>query len=253
MQHIVQLAKEIVAEGAANRAHLPSFEALMAALNEELANLDARDFLPSARFEFVYLRKMLLNAHMIYTGTQIATPLARLLKLLEQYGGEGSRSITRTFPFVHDEALRTIVERDYRELASILFPSGAWKTVVIMAGSILEAVLYDALTVDAATVRAAEQAVRAPKRRDKRVKPIASNEWTLADFIKVAADINLLPKEREETIDQTLREYRNFVHPKREIRAAHSCSEAEALMAKGALDGVLNHFGMHLTVAAPNS
>jgi hypothetical protein len=65
-----------------------------------------------------------------------------------------------------------------------------------MAGSILEAVLYDALTVDVATVQAAEQAVRAPKRRDKTVKPIASNEWSLADFIKVAVDINLLPRKR---------------------------------------------------------
>jgi hypothetical protein len=48
--------------------------------------------------------------------------------------------------------------------------------------------------------------------------------------------------ERARTIDQVLRDYRNFVHPKKEIRAEHACSEAEALLAKGALDGVCNYF-----------
>ena len=34
--------------------------------------------------------------------------------------------------------------------------------------------------------------------------------------------------------------HRNFVHPKKEIRAQHQCAEAEAMMAMGALEGVCN-------------
>jgi hypothetical protein len=37
-----------------------------------------------------------------------------------------------------------------------------------------------------------------------------------------------------------LRDYRNFVHPKKELRAQHPCTEAEALMSVGALEGVCN-------------
>jgi len=39
-----------------------------------------------------------------------------------------------------------------------------------------------------------------------------------------------------------LRDYRNFIHPKKEIRTGYPCTEAEAFMAKGALDAVCNHF-----------
>jgi hypothetical protein len=52
-----------------------------------------------------------------------------------------------------------------------------------------------------------------------------------------------LPEERGDTIDQVLRDYRNFVHPRKELKAAHQCTEAEAYVARGALDGVCNHLG----------
>ncbi len=61
------------------------------------------------------------------------------------------------------------------------------------------------------------------------------------DLIKVAADLNLIPKERAVAIDQVVRDYRNFVHPRKEIKAKHPCVEAEAMLAKGALDAVCNH------------
>jgi hypothetical protein len=74
------------------------------------------------------------------------------------------------------------------------------------------------------------------------VKNLTGGDWTLHDMIEVAADIGLIPNDRSKTFDQVLRDYRNFVHPKKEVRAGHPCTEAEAMMAKGALDGVCNHF-----------
>ena len=56
----------------------------------------------------------------------------------------------------------------------------------------------------------------------------------------VAAAIGILKKEREPAIDQILRKYRNFIHPLAEIRGGIPCTEAEALLAKGALDSVCN-------------
>ncbi|TOG58122.1 hypothetical protein CGI99_22890 [Vibrio parahaemolyticus] len=60
-------------------------------------------------------------------------------------------------------------------------------------------------------------------------------------MIEVAVDIGLLPVQRAASIDQVLRDYRNFVHPQKELRSQHPCTEAEAFMAKGCLDGIYNH------------
>jgi hypothetical protein len=114
-----------------------------------------------------------------------------------------------------------------------------------MAGSILEAILHDLLTSTPARISEAMTSSEAPRKRGGAVKDITEDtmedQWPLADLIDVAVDLGLLPKERADTIDQVLREYRNFVHPRREIRAAYACGEAEALVAKGVLDGVCNH------------
>jgi hypothetical protein len=166
----------------------------------------------------------------------------RVVAVLNSYSGQGAQALPRSFAFVHNADLRAIVERDYAELSHVLFPEGAWKSVVIMAGSILEAILYDLLVQDAPRAMASPEA---PKKKGGLVKDITQNtaadEWKLTDLIEVAVDLAFLPKERADTIDQVLRDYRNFVHPRKELKAAHPCTEAEALLAKGALDGVYNH------------
>ena len=63
-------------------------------------------------------------------------------------------------------------------------------------------------------------------------------DWRLENLIKVAADIGVLPEKRATTFDQVLRDYRNFVHPKKEIRSGHPCQEGEAQLAIGGLNAV---------------
>jgi hypothetical protein len=58
-----------------------------------------------------------------------------------------------------------------------------------------------------------------------------------------------MPQARAASIDQVLRDYRNFVHPRKELKAAHHCTEAEATLAKGALDVVCNHLEAALAAA----
>ncbi len=97
------------------------------------------------------------------------------------------------------------MERDYRELSLLVFSAGGWKELhVILAGSILEALLYDALTCDPATTAKANAARRAPKYKGK-VKPIESGDWRLAELIDVASELQILPTERAKTIDQVTR------------------------------------------------
>jgi hypothetical protein len=168
------------------------------------------------------------------------------------YGGEGSHVEKRTFGWVKDKALRTIVERDYKELMLKVYPSGAWKMSVVAAGSILEAILYDLLTRSPKRIRDVQAASSAPKKRGptgptgpKVPRDIKKNagedKWDLINLIEVATELKLLPEDRGKAIDQTLRDWRNFVHPHKEMKAEYSISDAEAETAIGNLKCVCNH------------
>ena len=139
------------------------------ALADELARLDPRDFLPQGRHEFVkILVSVRFNASLSgYTKAffhQYELLAKRISAVLDLYGGEGSKAVTRNFSFIIEPALRNIVERDYKELSLILFPSGAWKSTVILAGSILEAILFDQLS-QPLYLKKAESSPKAPKHK----------------------------------------------------------------------------------------
>jgi hypothetical protein len=223
-----------------------------ATLVAELQRIDPRDFLPEARHEFLIARLDLDLWRKQWgegdTGSfvnqffqdqksrpEIRDLLARVITVLHKYGGEGWRAETRKFAFVKDNGLREIIQRDYKELALVLFPGGAWKSTVIMAGSILEAILFDKLGNDPVNTPNAMASSKAPKHKGH-VIPL--EDWKLEKLIDVAAHIGVLPSDREKTFDQVLRDYRNFVHPKKEVKAKHPCGEGEAELAKGALDAL---------------
>lgn len=216
----------------------------------ELERFDPRDFEPSVQHEIVWHRVRLHylgESQRLDKGT-FGPFFDGLLAVLDRYRGEGSRGVARTFPYVKDKALREIVERDYIELTVRVFPSGAWKSTVIMAGSILEAILFDLLSDPK---RVAQTNASSKGAKAKGGVPIdiltGADYWKLSQLINVAVDIGILSAERAATIDQVLRDYRNFVHPQRELKAKHECSESEAGLAKYGLDGVCDHLAKTLT------
>jgi hypothetical protein len=224
----------------------PDFNRLLEALVEEINRLDPRDFEPAARHDFVAHRAQMR----IWVGSNFAEIYSigtaeRIGALLDSYAGEGTRAKTRDFTFVSNPDIRAIVERDYRELALRTLPDGSWKSTVILAGSILEAVLYDRLTKDSATVSQAMSSPKAPPKGPGAVKDItkdtSKDEWRLNDLIKVACDLQLLPHKDEQAIHLVLREYRNFVHPRLEVEMGIKIGEGHAMAAKGMLDVILDH------------
>jgi hypothetical protein len=224
------------------------------ALAVEMQRLDPRDFIPEGRHEFVITQMDLVlwtkQWNEMDTGTfvnqfyedplrsraSVRDLLNRVVAVLGKYGGDGWRVQTREFLFVKDDELRKIVQRDYKELALVLFPGGAWKSTVVLAGSIIEAILVDKIELDPPTAAKAMASQEAPKRKGGAAIPI--DEWNLEHLIEVGADIGVIPKTRAEAFDQSLRHYRNYVHPKREIKEKYPCQEGEAEMAKGALDAL---------------
>lgn len=211
---------------------------------EETDNLETVNFDPDKRYDFIITREKLRKLSTVRSTCgldfgETCFLLRELIEILNSYGNFNSGKPKRSFNFLHDHDLKGIVERDYAELSSVLLPDGAWKSTVIIAGSILEAVLYDVL-INLKYNSAAIASTMAPKYKGK-LKDLSAGKWTLEELILVAEDIGLLPPQRVSSIDQVLRDYRNFVHPKKEIKSQHPCTEAEAFMSKGALDAVCNH------------
>jgi len=84
----------------------------------------------------------------------------------------------------------------------------------IMMGGLLEA-LFLAQVNKISDKSPVFKAKAAPK-DFKSGKPLPLNEWTLSSYIDVAAELNWITKPIKE-VSSVLRNYRNFIHPEREL------------------------------------
>jgi hypothetical protein len=82
-------------------------------------------------------------------------------------------ALTREFSFVKDPELRKILERDYKEIQRA-YNAKCWKSVIIVSGGAIEAILTDLLLQHESRAKAA---TKAPKQRDL-------TRWDLSDLIK---------------------------------------------------------------------
>ena len=122
----------------------------------------------------------------------------------------------RQFTFVSNSNLKTIIERDYEEIQRA-FISGCWKSVIILCGGSIEAILTDLLLANKTTAIAAKSA---PKEND-------ITRWDFSKLIDVAVELKLVSVGIQK-LSHPLREYRNLVHPSNEIRNQLHFSTEEA-------------------------
>jgi hypothetical protein len=125
----------------------------------------------------------------------------------------------KEFPFVQDVALRRILERDYVEIQQA-YVASCWKSVIILAGGAIEAILLDLALRDATRARAS---VKAPKESNL-------TKWDLHHLIAVCVDHKLVT-EGVERLSSPVREYRNLVHPGNELRSGLVVEAQEARIA----------------------
>jgi hypothetical protein len=83
----------------------------------------------------------------------------------------------------------------------------AYLSVIFLCGSVLEAVLLGAAQKEPARFN---RAAASPKAGDGSVKKF--HEWSLAQFIDVACEIDLL-KPDVKKFSHGLRDFRNYIHP----------------------------------------
>ncbi|MBA4032637.1 MAG: hypothetical protein C0478_17355 [Planctomyces sp.] len=213
-------------------------------LYPQLRALDPRDFEQAKRAEFMLVRGRFEhlvnpNRHEVISGTSVSEALKQLREVLDFYSGEGTHLDSRTFAFLREPELVEIVKRDYRELSLRLHPSHSWKSSVVLAGSILEAILYDVLSGPRNQANA--NSYVAGHSQYRRQGAIVDGHWTLQALIDTAIQLQILRLQDKDIIHQTLRDYRNFIHPAKEIRTQNSVGKNEAGLAMNALNVVIDH------------
>lgn len=126
----------------------------------------------------------------------------------------GASDMKEKFAFITDPRLAIILSRDYNELQT-LDPYNSTKSVIVLSGGIMEGLLIDALVLSG-TLTFSEA---------------CNNE--LKKIINKALEKGIITEDR---LSHAIRNYRNLVHPGREIKDNVIFSVSDATIAKAAVD-----------------
>jgi hypothetical protein len=161
------------------------------------------------------VRKMLLAER-----AGVAVPLAPLVP----------RATNDTPPnfgaLVPDAAMQRILERRWRECSSCL-GAGAPLAATVMMGGLLEGLLL--AKVNAQGKPAAVFTAKAAPRDRKSGQTLALAEWTLKHYIDVAHELQWISQSARD-VGNVLRDYRNYVHPQKELSHGVVLANEDALL-----------------------
>ena len=120
-----------------------------------------------------------------------------------------------------ESMLVPIIKSRLAEAQKVL-KAGAHLSVIFLCGSVLEAALLGAAQKEPARFN---QAQASPKSKDGKVRPFP--DWSLAQFIDVAYEINLL-KPDVKKFSHGLRDFRNYIHPHAQMSSGFTPDEHTA-------------------------
>ncbi|MDP3720056.1 MAG: hypothetical protein Q8T13_20030 [Acidobacteriota bacterium] len=130
-----------------------------------------------------------------------------------------------TIPNLHklpvESQVAAIVEARLTE-ARVALKAGANLSVIFLCGSVLEAVLLGAAQKEPQKFNCSSAA---PKDRNGAVKPF--HGWSLAEFIDVACDVQLLQPDVKK-FSHGLRDFRNYIHPYQQMISGFTPDEHTA-------------------------
>lgn len=122
----------------------------------------------------------------------------------------GPKPWTIDVAFVQDPEVRDVLGKMVAELAILrgMAAAALSNSIITIAGSIAEGLLYDSLA------QRASQAQQAPSAPKGKANDLTRGWWTLNDYIKVADELGLIEPATAKYAHVVLREFRNMVHPK---------------------------------------
>jgi len=158
-----------------------------------------------------------------------------LRQLLERCPDTIPSPATASLTFVHDPVLRESLRIDI-SAANHDLANGEWKSATVMAASVVEALLLDALQKQHPNaIAGVRPGVIA---RGINVPNTPLDEWTLRPFIEIALDLQLI-EARTAIQTRQAADYRNLIHPGRAQRLGAQCNRGTALAAMSALEFVV--------------
>lgn len=138
--------------------------------------------------------------------------------------------------FIPDEPTRRLLGIDLGSTERALH-GGEWKAAMVLAGSVIEALLLWAIQLRPSTERQAamDRAVaRGTLTRTLQVEDLIAKGWDLHSYIEVAFELEEI-KERTANVCRDARYYRNLIHPAVVERDREKCSRGRAHSSLGAL------------------
>jgi hypothetical protein len=164
-------------------------------------------------------------------------PITLIRILMSQCPDQAPAAGTTELSFISDGELRESLRQDISD-ANQALAVGGWKAATVLGGAVVEALLLWALTqcdreTLAGTVRTLSQEATF---RLKVGTPL--NEWRLHEYIEVSAALSIITAS---TADQTrlARDFRNLIHPGKEVREGQRCDRGTALSALAAVERVI--------------
>ena len=127
---------------------------------------------------------------------------------------------------VPDQAMQAILRRRWRE-TSLCLEAGAHLAATVMMGGMLEALLL--ARVNRVTDRSALFRTKACPRDPKTKKAFPLQKWTLQHYIDVAHEMGWI-RESAKGVGTVLRDYRNYIHPAKELSHGVSVDKADTEM-----------------------
>jgi len=140
-----------------------------------------------------------------------------------ELGGEHVPS----FDFVSDNEFRAILDSDYGEMRSALENTN-YKTVHVLAGSVVEALLVDYLTL--------------LSENDTSLNPQQILKWSLGELVDAALTRGAISQQVHD-LSSVVRDYRNLIHPGRVVRLGQKVSQDSADIAAAVTHMVISAIG----------
>ncbi len=135
---------------------------------------------------------------------------------------------------VPDPAMRAILTRRWKE-CTICVTTGAPLAATVMMGGLLESLLLARVHRESDKSKVLH-AKSAPK-DVKTGKPLMLQEWTLRHYIDVAHELGWISAAARD-VGEVVRDYRNYVHPHKELTHEVSLSDHDAFLFWGVSKGI---------------
>jgi hypothetical protein len=158
--------------------------------------------------------------------------MTTLYQLLKMCPDEAISEHAAGLPFILDQTLRDSIRSDISSAESA-FNNGEWKASTVLAAAAVEALLLWSIKQCSDAER--QSAINRIKLNLDAAHP---ENWTLPNYIDVARQLGHIEPETS-TEARLAKDFRNLIHPGREIRLNQKCDRGTALSALAALDHIV--------------